>query len=145
MYKNTKSEGFGGEVKRRIMIGTYALSAGYYDAFYNKARKVQTLIRQDFQNAFEKVDVILTPTAAEPAFKLGEKTSDPIKMYLSDIFTNPTNLAGLPGISLPCGYTNDGLPIGLQFIGKPFDEQNVLNAAYAYESNTDWNKRRPKI
>ena len=145
MYKNTKSEGFGEEVKRRIMIGTYALSAGYYDAFYNKARKVQTLIRQDFQNAFEKVDVILTPTAAEPAFKLGEKTSDPIKMYLSDIFTNPTNLAGLPGISLPCGYTNDGLPIGLQFIGKPFDEQNVLNAAYAYESNTDWNKRRPKI
>ena len=145
MYKKTKSEGFGGEVKRRIMIGTYALSAGYYDAFYNKARKVQTLIRQDFQNAFEKVDVILTPTAAEPAFKLGEKTSDPIKMYLSDIFTNPTNLAGLPGISLPCGYTNDGLPIGLQFIGKPFDEQNVLNAAYAYESNTDWNKRRPKI
>ena len=145
MYKNTKSEGFGEEVKRRIMIGTYALSAGYYDAFYNKARKVQTLIRQDFQNAFEKVDVILTPTAAEPAFKLGEKTSDPITMYLSDIFTNPTNLAGLPGISLPCGYTNDGLPIGLQFIGKPFDEQNVLNAAYAYESNTDWNKRRPKI
>ena len=145
MYKNTKSEGFGEEVKRRIMIGTYALSAGYYDAFYNKARKVQTLIRQDFQNAFEKVDVILTPTAAEPAFKLGEKTSDPIKMYLSDIFTNPTNLAGLPGISLPCGYTNDGLPIGLQFIGKPFDEQNVLNAAYAYESNTDWNKRRLKI
>jgi len=145
MYKKTKTEGFGQEVKRRIMIGTYALSAGYYDAFYNKARKVQTLLRQDFQNAFEKVDVILTPTAAEPAFKLGEKTSDPIKMYLSDIFTNPTNLAGLPGISLPCGYTNDGLPIGLQFIGKPFDEQNVLNAAYAYESNTDWNKRRPKI
>jgi len=145
MYKNTKSEGFGGEVKRRIMIGTYALSAGYYDAFYNKARKVQTLLRQDFQNAFEKVDVILTPTTAEPAFKLGEKTADPIKMYLSDIFTNPTNLAGLPGISLPCGYTNDGLPVGLQFIGKPFDEQNVLNAAYAYESNTDWNKRRPKI
>ncbi len=145
MYKKTKTEGFGQEVKRRIMIGTYALSAGYYDAFYNKARKVQTLLRRDFQNAFEKVDVILTPTAAEPAFKLGEKTSDPIKMYLSDIFTNPTNLAGLPGISLPCGYTNDGLPIGLQFIGKPFDEQNVLNAAYAYESNTDWNKRRPKI
>ena len=145
MYKNTKSEGFGEEVKRRIMIGTYALSAGYYDAFYNKARKVQTLIRQDFQNAFEKVDVILTPTAAEPAFKIGEKISDPIKMYLSDIFTNPTNLAGLPGISLPCGYTNDGLPVGLQFIGKAFDEQNVLNAAYAYESNTDWNKRRPKI
>ena len=145
MYKNTKSEGFGEEVKRRIMIGTYALSAGYYDAFYNKARKVQTLIRQDFQNAFEKVDVILTPTAAEPAFKLGEKTSDPIKMYLSDIFTNPTNLAGLPGISLPCGYTNDGLPIELQFIGKPFDEQNLLNAAYAYETNTDWNKRRAKI
>ena len=145
MYKNTKSEGFGEEVKRRIMIGTYALSAGYYDAYYNKARKIQTLIRQDFQNAFEKIDVILTPTAAEPAFKLGEKTADPIKMYLSDIFTNPTNLAGLPAISLPCGYTNDGLPVGLQFIGNAFDEQNVLNAAYAYESNTDWNKRRPKI
>jgi aspartyl-tRNA(Asn)/glutamyl-tRNA(Gln) amidotransferase subunit A len=145
MYKKTKTEGFGQEVKRRIMIGTYALSAGYYDAFYNKARRVQTLLRQDFQDAFEKVDVILTPTAAEPAFKIGEKTSDPIKMYLSDIFTNPANLTGLPAISLPCGYTNSGLPIGLQFIGKPFDEQNVLNAAYTYECNTDWNKRRPKI
>ncbi|NIS09620.1 MAG: Asp-tRNA(Asn)/Glu-tRNA(Gln) amidotransferase subunit GatA [Candidatus Dadabacteria bacterium] len=145
MYRKTKTEGFGQEVKRRIMIGTYALSAGYYDAFYNKARRVQTLLKQDFQQAFEKVDVILTPTAAEAAFKIGEKTTDPIKMYLSDVFTNPTNLAGLPGISLPCGYTNSGLPIGLQFIGKPFDEQTVLNAAYAYESNTEWNKRRPKI
>ena len=145
MYVKTKTEGFGQEVKRRIMIGTYALSAGYYDAFYNKARRVQTLLREDFQQAFEKVDVILTPTAAEPAFKIGEKTTDPIKMYLSDVFTNPANLAGLPGISLPCGYTESGLPIGLQFIGKPFDEQTVLNAAYAYESNTEWNKRRPKI
>lgn len=145
MYKKTKTLGFGQEVKRRIMIGTYALSAGYYDAFYNKARRVQTLLRQDFQSAFDKVDVILTPTAAEPAFKIGEKTSDPIKMYLSDIFTNPTNLAGLPGISLPCGYTNSGLPIGLQFIGKPFDEQCVLNAAFAYESNKDWSSRRPKF
>lgn len=145
MYKKTKTQGFGQEVKRRIMIGTYALSAGYYDAFYNKARRVQTLLRQDFQNAFEKVDVILTPTAAEPAFKIGEKTTDPIKMYLSDVFTNPTNLAGLPGISLPCGYTNNGLPIGLQFIGKPFDEQTVLNTAYAYESSTDWSAKRPNL
>jgi len=145
MYKKTKSRGFGQEVKRRIMIGTYALSAGYYDAFYNKARKVQTLIRNDFEKAFEKVDIILTPTTAEAAFKIGEKTSDPVKMYLSDIFTNPTNLAGLPGISVPCGFTNSGLPIGLQFIGKPFDEQNVLNAANAYEVHTDWHLRRPCI
>jgi aspartyl-tRNA(Asn)/glutamyl-tRNA(Gln) amidotransferase subunit A len=145
MYKKTKSQGFGQEVKRRIMIGTYALSAGYYDAFYNKARKVQTLIRKDFETAFKKVDLIVTPTTAEPAFKIGEKTSDPIKMYLSDIFTNPTNLAGLPGISLPCGFTTSGLPIGLQFIGKPFDEQTVLNAANAYEVNSDWHLRRPEI
>ncbi|NIP38890.1 MAG: Asp-tRNA(Asn)/Glu-tRNA(Gln) amidotransferase subunit GatA [Candidatus Dadabacteria bacterium] len=145
MYKKTKTEGFGQEVKRRIMIGTYALSAGYYDAFYNKARRVQTLLRKDFQDAFGKVDVILTPTAAEPAFKIGEKTTDPIKMYLSDVFTNPTNLAGLPGISLPCGYTKNGLPIGLQFIGKPFDEQAVLNAAFSYESNTDWNTKRAEL
>ncbi len=145
MYKKTKTQGFGQEVKRRIMIGTYALSAGYYDAFYNKARRVQTLIRQDFQDAFEKVDLILTPTAAEPAFRIGEKTTDPIKMYLSDVFTNPANLAGLPGISVPCGYTNSGLPIGLQFIGRPFDEQTVLDAAYVYESNTEWGKIRPNL
>jgi len=145
MYKKTKTQGFGEEVKRRIMIGTYALSAGYYDAYYNKARRVQTLLRQDFKNAFEKVDLILTPTTAEPAFKIGEKTEDPIKMYLSDIFTNPTNLAGLPGISLPCGFTESGLPIGLQFIGQPFDEQNILNAAHAYECNTDWHTRRPEL
>jgi len=145
MYNNTRAEGFGDEVKMRIMLGTYALSAGYYDAYYLKALKVRTLIRQDFDEAFKKVDVILTPTLPEPSFRLGEKTDDPLSMYLSDILTIPCNLAGLPGISVPCGYTDAGLPIGLQVLGRPFDEMSVLSVAHAYECQTDWHSTRPAI
>jgi len=133
MYKKTRADGFGKEAKRRIMLGTYALSAGYYDAYYLKANKVRTLIKQDFEKAFEKVDVIITPTSPTPAFKIGEKLDDPLKMYLSDIFTISVNLAGIPGISIPCGKSKDGLPIGLQIIGKYFDEEGILQVAYAYE------------
>jgi len=129
MYCKTRAEGFGDEVKRRIMIGTYTLSAGYYDAYYLKAQKVRTLIYQGFQNAFEKVDFLITPVTPETAFKIGEKTDDPIKMYLSDIFTIAVNLAGLPGISVPCGFDNKGLPVGVQFIGKAFDEETILKVA----------------
>jgi len=145
MYFKTRSEGFGNEVKRRIMIGTYALSAGYYDAFYIKAQQVRTLIRNDFENAFNEVDVIVTPTTPEEPFKLGEKTDDPIKMYLSDVFTIPCNIAGLPGISVPCGFTSKNLPIGLQFIGKPFDEQTLLGVAHAYEQQTNLKNKTPEI
>ena len=127
------------------MIGTYALSAGYYDAYYLKAQRVRTLIKRDFEEAFKKVDVIMTPTSPEPAFKIGEKTDDPLKMYLSDIFTIPCNLAGLPGISIPCGFTSVGLPIGLQILGKPFDEETPLRVAHAYEQHTDWREKRPQI
>ncbi len=129
MYCKTRAEGFGDEVKRRIMIGTYTLSAGYYDAYYLKAQKVRTLIYQGFQNAFEKVDFLITPVTPETAFKIGEKTDDPIKMYLSDIFTIAVNLAGLPGISVPCGFDSKGLPIGVQLIGKAFDEETILKVA----------------
>ena len=129
MYCKTRAEGFGDEVKRRIMIGTYTLSAGYYDAYYLKAQKVRTLIYQGFQNAFEKVDFLITPVTPETAFKIGEKTDDPIKMYLSDIFTIAVNLAGLPGISVPCGFDSKGLPVGVQFIGKAFDEETILKVA----------------
>ncbi len=139
-YELSRAEGFGPEVKRRIMLGTYALSSGYYDAYYVKAQKVRTLIKQDFDKAFEKVDVLLTPTAPTPAFKRGEKTDDPLQMYLSDIFTISCNLAGLPGLSLPCGYSSKGLPIGLQLMGKAFEEEEVLSAAQAYEKATDWVK-----
>lgn len=145
MYKKTRAEGFGDEVKRRIMIGTFALSAGYYDAYYQKAQRVQTLIRQDFDEAFKRVDVIITPTSPEGAFKINEKKDDPLKMYLSDIFTIPCNLAGLPGISVPCGFTTGGLPIGLQILGKPFDEESILKVAYAYEQHTNWSEKRPPI
>ncbi|MFO1520268.1 MAG: Asp-tRNA(Asn)/Glu-tRNA(Gln) amidotransferase subunit GatA [bacterium] len=145
MYVNSRTEGFGPEVKRRIMLGTYVLSAGYYDAYYLKAQKVRTLIRKDFEDAFEKYDVILTPVSPEPAFKLGEKADDPLKMYLSDIFTINVNLAGLPGMSLPCGFTKGGLPIGLQLIGKYFEEEKIFRAAYAYEQNTEWHKRKPTL
>jgi aspartyl-tRNA(Asn)/glutamyl-tRNA(Gln) amidotransferase subunit A len=145
MYSNTRAQGFGAEVKRRIMLGTYALSAGYYDAYYLKAQKVRTLIKRDFDEAFKKVDLIATPTTPEAAFRIGEKTDDPLKMYLSDIFTNSVNLAGVPGISVPCGFTSDGLPVGLQLIGKHFDEEKVLCAAHAYEQSTDWHKKRPKL
>jgi len=133
MYKTTRDAGFGSEVKRRIMLGTYALSSGYYDAFYKKATDVRRLIRGDFEEAFKSCDVIATPTAPAPAFKIGERTSDPLTMYLSDIFTISCNLAGLPGLSLPCGLTKAGLPTGLQIIGKPLGEQSILNTAYAYE------------
>ena len=145
MYRKTRSEGFGAEVKRRIMLGTYALSAGYYDAYYGKASQVRTLIRRDFEEAFKKCDVIVTPTAPTPAFKIGEKTDDPLQMYLSDIFTIPVNLAGIAGISIPCGLTRDRLPIGLQVISGPFEEGKVLQTAFAYEQNTDWHVKKPKL
>ncbi|MFQ6017784.1 MAG: amidase family protein, partial [Kiloniellaceae bacterium] len=133
MYEATRAEGFGAEVKRRVLIGTYVLSAGYYDAYYNKARKVRTLIARDFARAFERVDVILTPTTPFAAFALGEKMDDPIAMYLNDVFTVPASLAGLPGISVPAGLTADGLPLGLQLIGRAFDEETMLNVADVLE------------
>ncbi|MDH4027169.1 MAG: amidase family protein, partial [Desulfuromonadales bacterium] len=145
MYMQTRAAGFGSEVKRRIMLGTYALSSGYYDAYYLKAQKVRTLIRQDFLNAFETVDALLTPVAPTPAFALGEKVNDPLQMYLSDIYTIPVNLAGTCAMSLPCGFSTDERPIGLQLIGKPFDEATLLRTAYAYEQATEWNKRKPEL
>jgi aspartyl-tRNA(Asn)/glutamyl-tRNA(Gln) amidotransferase subunit A len=138
LFFRSRSEGFGDEVKRRIMLGTYALSTGYYDAYYLKAQQVRTLIIRDFDNAWEKVDVIASATSPETAFRIGEKTDDPLKMYLSDILTIPCNIAGIPGISVPCGFSSEKLPIGLQIMGKPFDEQTVLNIAYAYEQSTKW-------
>jgi aspartyl-tRNA(Asn)/glutamyl-tRNA(Gln) amidotransferase subunit A len=143
-YEFSRDEGFGPEVKRRIMLGTYALSSGYYDAYYLKAQKVRTLIKQDFDRAFESVDVIATPTAPTAAFKAGEKSDDPLQMYLSDVFTISCNLAGLPGLSLPCGFTSNGLPIGLQLLGKPFDEETVFATASAYEKATSWNRIPPQ-
>ncbi|BCA81021.1 Asp-tRNA(Asn)/Glu-tRNA(Gln) amidotransferase subunit GatA [Desulfuromonas sp. AOP6] len=145
MYEQTRAAGFGAEVKRRIMLGTYALSSGYYDAYYLKAQKVRTLIRQDFLDAFEQVDVLLTPVAPTPAFRLGEKVSDPLQMYLSDIFTIPVNLAGTCALSLPCGFSGEGLPIGLQLIGRPFEEETLLRTGYAFEQATDWHTRRADI
>ncbi len=135
MYKCTRSQGFGTEVKRRIMLGTYALSAGYYDAYYLKAQKVRTLIMQDFQQALQRVDVLVTPTSPTVAFKLGEKIDDPLQMYLSDIYTISANLAGIPGLSVPCGLSSQGLPIGIQILGKHFDEETVLRVAYVIEQN----------
>lgn len=145
MYCKTRDEGFGPEVKRRIMLGTYSLSAGYYEAYYRKASQVRTLIKRDFEEAFKRCDVILTPTSPTPAFKIGEKVADPLTMYLSDIFTISCNLAGIPGLNLPCGFTKDDLPIGLQILGRWLDEETVLRTAYAYEQATDWHKRRPKV
>lgn len=145
MYTKTRSEGFGAEVKRRIMIGTYALSAGYYDAYYLKAQKVRTLIKQDFEKAFEEVDVLVSPTAPTTAFKLGDKSQDPLSMYLIDLMTIPVNLAGLPGMSVPCGFDSQGLPIGLQIIGNVLREDQVFQVAYAYEQATDWHTRSPKL
>ena len=138
MYEKTRSEGFGDEVKRRIMIGTYVLSSGYYDAYYLKAQKVRRLIKNDFDEAYKKVDAILTPSTPSSAFKIGEKTNDPVSMYLNDIFTVPINLAGLPAISIPAGHDNKGYPLGLQIIGKAFDEQNILNIAYSIEKNINF-------
>ena len=144
LYSRTRARGFGTEVKRRIMLGTFALSAGYYDAYYLKAQKVRTLIRQDFERAFEHCDFIVTPVAPTTAFKLGEKTADPLQMYLSDIFTISVNLAGLPGLSVPCGYDRGGMPIGLQLIGPPFGEEIILRAADAYENSAAIARRPPR-
>ncbi len=145
MYSNTRAQGFGAEIKRRIMLGTYALSSGYYEAYYKKAQQVRTLIKQDFERAFKEVDVIITPTSPTVAFKMGEKSADPLQMYLSDIFTISVNLAGVPGISIPCGFSTENLPIGLQLIGKHFDEDSLLKIAYAYEQATEWHKKKPNI
>ena len=145
MYKKTRSQGFGEEVKRRIMIGTFALSAGYQDAYYKKAQKVRTLIKSDFDAAFAEVDVIATPTSPTPAFKIGERTADPLQMYLSDIMTTPASHAGLPGISLPCGFVQSGLPVGLQLLGAPFAEETVLRVAYTFEQNTEHHRQKPQI
>jgi len=145
MYMKTRQAGFGPEVKRRIMLGTYALSSGYYDAYYRKAQCVRTLIKGDFDEAFKQVDVIVTPTAPTAAFKIGEKTQDPLQMYLSDIFTISVNIAGIPALSMPCGFTGSDLPIGLQIMGRPFAEETVLRAAHAYEQATEWHKRKPTI
>ncbi|AIQ65538.1 glutamyl-tRNA amidotransferase [Paenibacillus stellifer] len=144
LYHNSRSQGFGPEVKRRIMLGTYALSSGYYDAYYLKAQKVRTLIKQDFDEVFKKYDVVIGPTAPTTAFKLGSQTEDPLTMYLNDILTIPVNLAGIPAVSIPCGFA-EGLPVGLQIIGKEFDERTVLRVAHAYEQHTDHHKQRPQL
>ena len=144
LYKKTRAEGFGDEVKRRIMLGTFALSSGYYDAYYKKAQQVRTLIKNDFENIFEKYDVIVGPTTPTPAFKIGEKMDDPLTMYINDILTIPVNLAGVPGISVPCGF-EAGLPLGLQIIGKHFDEATIYRVAHAYEQATDFHKLKPEL
>ncbi|WP_164670124.1 Asp-tRNA(Asn)/Glu-tRNA(Gln) amidotransferase subunit GatA [Virgibacillus doumboii] len=145
MFKYSRSEGFGEEVKRRIMLGTFALSSGYYDAYYKKAQKVRTLIKNDFDKIFEDYDVVIGPTTPTPAFKIGEKVDDPLTMYANDILTIPVNLAGVPGISVPCGFSEKGLPIGLQIIGKPFDESTVYRTAHAFEQATEHHTKRPQI
>jgi aspartyl-tRNA(Asn)/glutamyl-tRNA(Gln) amidotransferase subunit A len=145
IYFKSRAEGFGPEVKRRIILGTYVLSSGYYDAYYLRAQKVRTLIRRDFLNAYREVDAILTPTSPTPAFKKGEKAANPLAMYLSDIYTIGVNLAGLPGISLPCGFSKSGLPIGLQIIGQPFKEADLLAVARAYEQGHDWHTKHPVL
>jgi aspartyl-tRNA(Asn)/glutamyl-tRNA(Gln) amidotransferase subunit A len=145
MYRDTRSKGFGSEVQRRIIIGTYALSAGYYDAYYGKASQVRTLIMQDFKQAFETCDVLLAPVAPTPAFRLGEKLDDPLAMYLSDIFTLPASLAGIAGISMPCGFSKEGLPIGLQILSKHFDEEKLIKMAYNFEQASDFHTKRPKL
>ncbi len=145
LYRESRSEGFGPEVKRRIMLGTYALSSGYYDAYYKKALQVKNLITQSFKRAFDKFDVVIGPTSPTTAFKFGEKSDNPMELYLCDIYTVAVNIAGLPGISIPCGFDSQNLPIGLQLIGKHFDESKILRAAYSFEQNTDYNKQRAKI
>ncbi|MFU0800823.1 MAG: Asp-tRNA(Asn)/Glu-tRNA(Gln) amidotransferase subunit GatA [Xylanivirga thermophila] len=144
LYKNTRTQGFGPEVKRRIMLGNYALSSGYYDAYYLKALKVRTLIKEDFDKAFKKYDIILSPTSPTTAFTFGAKT-DPLQMYLSDVYTIPVNIAGLPGMSMPCGFDSRGLPIGMQLIGKAFEEDKLLQAAYTFEQNTDYHIKKPAV
>ncbi len=145
MYCKTRSLGFGSEVKRRIMLGTYALSAGYYDAYFKKASQVRTLIIQDFEEAFERCDVLINPVSPTPAFRIGEKVSDPLQMYLCDIFTIPANLAGIPAISIPCGYSKEGLPIGLQIMARHFEEENILKVAYNFEQNTTYYLKKPPL
>ena len=145
MYEKSRAEGFGAEVKRRIMIGTYVLSHGYYDAYYLKAQKIRRLIAQDFVDAYKHCDVIMGPTSPSTAFKLGEKGDDPVQMYLSDIYTIAVNLAGLPGMSIPCGFGNNNMPVGLQIIGNYFDEARMLNVAHQYQLATDWHQRAPSI
>ena len=143
LYKKSRSDAFGSEVKRRILIGTYALSAGYYDAYYLKAQKIRKIISNEFEYAFKEVDLILGPTTPDTAFKLGEKTNDPIAMYLSDVFTVSTNLAGLPAMSIPMGFKNN-LPLGLQIIGNHFDESKILSLAHHYQNLTDWHTKSPQ-
>ena len=145
LYTKSRTEGFGEEVKRRIMLGTYVLSSGYYDAYYKRAQQVRTLIIKDFQKAFEACDAIIVPTAPNTAFKFGEKTKNPIEMYLEDIFTVPVNIAGLPAISVPGGFDSKGMPIGIQFIANAFDEEKLLQIAYTFEQNTDFYTKKPKI
>jgi aspartyl-tRNA(Asn)/glutamyl-tRNA(Gln) amidotransferase subunit A len=147
LYCRTRGAGFGSEVKRRIILGTYVLSSGYYDAYYLRAQKVRTLIRQDFLKAFENVDAIVTPTTPTAAFKIGEKTDDPLQMYLCDVFTLSCNLAGICGVSVPCGFTGSQpkLPLGLQLLGKPFGEETILKIAHAYEQSTNWHKEKPML
>lgn len=143
-YERTRGEGFGPEVKRRIMLGTYALSSGYYDAYYVKAQKARTLIKQDFDEAFQRVDVIVSPTSPTVAFKIGARTDDPYQMYLADVFTIPANMAGIPGIAVPCGFSDD-MPVSLQLLGKPFDESTLFRVAHAYEQSTEWHQMRPPL
>jgi aspartyl-tRNA(Asn)/glutamyl-tRNA(Gln) amidotransferase subunit A len=145
MYKQTRGRGFGAEAKRRIILGTYVLSSGYYDAYYLRASKVRTLIKEDFDRVFREFDLILTPTSPTPAFKIGEKIDDPLSMYLSDIYTISANLAGIPAMSLPCGLTKKGLPIGMQISAKPFGEEDIFRLAYQYEQNAGWHKIKPKL
>lgn len=145
MYSQTRAKGFGKEVKRRIILGTYVLSAGYYEAYYRKASQVRTLMKRDFDEAFQQVDVIVTPTSPTPAFRIGEKADNPLQMYLSDIFTIPVNLAGITAISIPCGFSHEGLPIGLQIMGKHFDEETILRVAYTFEQNTDFHLKKPTL
>jgi len=145
LYSRSRGEGFGDEVKRRIMLGTHALSSGYYDAYYLKAGKVRRLIKDDFDRAFEQVDLLFTPATPSAAFRIGEKTGDPLAMYLSDIFTISCNLAGIAGMSVPCGFTAGGLPVGLQLMSRPWDEESLLAAAHAYQQVTDWHTKAPSL
>jgi aspartyl-tRNA(Asn)/glutamyl-tRNA(Gln) amidotransferase subunit A len=145
MFRRTRSRGFGSEVKRRIILGTYALSAGYYDAYYGKASQVRTLIMEDFKKAFETCHVLLSPVAPTPAFKIGENVDDPLTMYLSDIFTIPANLAGIPGMSIPCGFSSKGLPIGLQLAARHFDEDALLKVGYNFEQSSNFHIKKPML
>ncbi len=145
MYTHTRSQGFGAEVRRRIMLGTYALSAGYYEHYYQKASQVRTLIRRDFEAALEQCAVLATPVAPTPAFRIGDKVDDPLAMYMSDIFTLSANLAGIPGISVPCGLSSQGLPIGLQLLGRHFDEPTLIKVAHAFERHSDFHNAKPPL